>query len=773
MIFICNFAAQTIHTLCAAKHLTFCVMKKSVIVALLVLSVTAFAATSQQLENRAHELISQMTLEEKFHQLMNSTPGIERLGIKPYDYWNEALHGVARTGRATAFPEPIGLGATFDPELVQALGDVVATEGRAKYELAQKQDNYSRYTGLTYWSPNVNIFRDPRWGRGMETYGEDPYLSGTLGSAYVRGIQGNDPVYLKAAACGKHFAVHSGPEATRHEADIYPTTRDLYETYTPAFKMLIDNNVEAVMMAYNSVYGTPCSANTLLFDILRNRFGFKGHIVSDCGAVDDIYKGHATAKTAAEASALAIKAGLNIECGSTFLALNQALEQGLVTEADIDAALFPLILTRLKLGILDADSACPYNHVGEEVIGCEKHISLARQAARESMVLLKNDNNLLPLSKHLDNLEVSGSGATDVYSLMGNYYGISSRYSCYLQGIASAVSAGTTVDFRPGCMAMSPTVNPTNWAVYDAQGAKYTILILGLNGNNEGENGDAIASTEEGDRNNLSIPAPQLNYLRQIREVKKEGLILVLTGGGPLDMSELYDLADAIIMTWYAGQEGGLALGDLIFGDCNFSGRLPVTFPADVNKLPDFNDYHMQGRSYKYMTDNVFFPFGYGLSYCHVTYADAQALNLRKGRLVTTEPLRTSVKITNTGNREVTEVVQAYLSVPGAGVAEAKAESRKTSKNKASTPNLEDVLPLQTLVGFQRISLVPGETREVEFSIPVEQLKTITTDGSAALLKGTYTLSFASAAPVPQSQAANSTLPKLNIESAALNFVVK
>lgn len=716
-------------------------MKKIFVFLLIMASTNIMGASLEELESRARAIIGQMTLEEKFSQLRNSTPGIERLGIKPYDYWNEALHGVARTGRATVFPEPIGLAATFDTELVEALGDVVSTEGRAKYELAQKQGNYSRYSGLTYWSPNVNIFRDPRWGRGMETYGEDPYLSGMMGSAYVRGIQGDDSVYLKAAACGKHFAVHSGPEETRHEADIYPSKRDLYETYTPAFKMLVDNGVESIMMAYNAVYGMPCPGNQLLFDILRKDFGFKGHIVSDCGAVEDIWQGHEAAKSAAEACAIAIKAGLNVECGSAFKSLQEALDQNLLTEKDINEALFPLIMTRLKLGIIGEDPACPYNHVGEEMIGCEKHISLARRAAQECMVLLKNDKNLLPLRKDIHRLYVTGEGATEVYNLMGNYYGISSRYTCYLQGIAGAVSAGTTIDYRPGCMLVTPEVNDMNWAIGDSRHSKYTIVVLGLNGNNEGEEGEAIASAKRGDRANMRLPENQLNYLRRIREEKKEGLILVLTGGSAIDMTELYDLADAIVMTWYSGQEGGLALADLIFGDANFSGRLPITFPADESKLPDITDYNMDGRTYKYMKDNIYFPFGFGLSYSKVTYGEAKALNMKNGRMKKGEPLRVSVRVTNESERDVTEVVQAYVSAPGAGVD----------------------APIQQLVGFERVALGAGESKEVEITIPAEQLKTIDNEGHAVLRKGMYKVTIASAAPSHRDQ-------ELGVEKTEITF---
>lgn len=691
--------------------------------ALLVCSMSAIAQSSEErLLARAHELISQMTLQEKCDQLKNVTPAIDRLGIPAYDWWNEGLHGVGRTGRATVFPEPIGLGATFDPDLVEHIGDAVSSEGRAKYGIARRQGNYSRYTGLTYWSPNVNIFRDPRWGRGQETYGEDPLLTGTLGLSYVHGLQGKDPVYLKTSACAKHFAVHSGPEATRHEADVLPSPHDLRETYLPAFEMLVRGGVESVMAAYNSVYGVPCSASSfLLREVLRGDWGFRGHIVSDCGAVDDIYQGHAYRPTAAEACAAAIRGGLNIECGTTFDAMQEALDKGLVTVEEIDAALLPLMMTRLRLGIIDADPACPYNDIPESVIGCEAHTSLALRAAEESMVLLKNTNNLLPLKKDVSRIYLTGEGATEVYNLMGNYYGLSSRYTCYLQGIVGKVSAGTSVDYRPGCMLTAANSNAINWAVGDAAGSPYTIVFLGNNGNLEGEEGEAIASAQAGDRAHLRLPEAQLDYLRRIRQGKHEGLILVLTGGSPIDMTELYDLADAIVMTWYAGQEGGVALANLLFGDANFSGRLPITFPKSVEQLPAFDDYSMRGRTYKYMSDNIFFPFGFGLSYSPIAYSDLTlAAKPKKGA-----PVRATVRLTNNGTMAADEVLQVYLSAPGAGVS----------------------APYSQLVHFRRVHLLPGESRLVEIEVPADALLTVTEDGHRSLLKGQYMLSVGAASP--------------------------
>ena len=681
----------------------------------------------QQMEQRARALIEQMTADEKISQLMNDAPGIDRLGLKPYNWWSEALHGVGRTGRATVFPEPIGLGATFDPALVQAIGDAVSTEARAKFNVAQRMHNYSQYAGLTFWAPNVNIFRDPRWGRGMETYGEDPLLTGTLGVAYVHGMQGTDPFYLKTAACGKHFAVHSGPESTRHEANVNPSRRDLYATYLPAFRMLVqEGRVETIMGAYNALYGESCSGSRLLLtDILRGEWGFRGHIVSDCGAVDDIYKGHKIAKNAAEAAAIAIKSGLNLECGQTFKALRQVLDQGLITEKDLDHALLPLMMTRLRLGIVFDDPDCPFNTFGEEVIGQQSHIDLARRAAQESMVLLKNDRQTLPLAKDIQTLYVVGPAATDVFYQMGNYYGVSNHYSTYLQGIVDKVSAGTSINYKQGFMPLTNNLNTIDWSTGEARQADVCVLFLGNNGNTEGEEGDAIASDQTGDRHSLALPASQMEYFRKIADGHKNRLVVVLTGGSPIDVREIAEKADAVVMAWYSGQEGGMALGDLLFGDADFTGRLPITFPLDDALLPPFDDYSMQGRTYRYTDANVLFPFGYGLSYAHVEYSD-----LTVGKPLKNKDIQATVRLTNTSSRNVTEVLQAYVTTPAA----------------------EKGGELRQLALFQRIDLRAGESRVVSCTIPADRLKTIQNDGTAKLLKGTYTLSIGAASPGPRTE---------------------
>jgi beta-glucosidase len=712
----------------------------------LFLTMGAYAQESKEaaMHKKAVDLISQMTLDEKISMMMNSTPGVERLGIKPYDWWNEALHGVARNGRATVFPEPIGLGATFDPELVRKIGDIVSDEGRAKFEKAREMENYNRYTGLTFWAPNVNIFRDPRWGRGMETYGEDPYLTGTMGSAYVKGIQGDDPFYLKAAACAKHFAVHSGPESVRHSFNALPNMKDLYETYLPAFERLVkDADVEVVMGAYNRVFGESASGSTfLLTNLLREQWGFDGHIVSDCGAVDDIYGGHHIAKDAAEASAIAIKAGLNLECGNSFRSLKTAIERGLLTEADIDEALEPLLMTQLKLGILFNDPDCPYYGIPASVIGSPEHYAVARQAAVESMVLLKNDNDLLPLRKDIMNVYVTGTAATDTYSMMGNYFGISDHYSTYLQGIVAKVSDGTNVNYKPA-YTIVPTrdVNPGNFATAQAASADYTIMFMGNNGTTEGEESDAISSPSIGDRLNIDLPDNQLSFFREVVKMrtKNNHLIVVVTGGSPVNLQEIAESADAVIMAWYPGQEGGDALAELLFGEKNFSGRLPITFPISTYALPPFSDYDMRGRTYKYMTGNTMYPFGYGLSYGSSQYGDLKVVT-SKPKLGS--PIELEIPVTNTGKVDRTETVQLYVSTPNAGQGAAFSQ----------------------LVAFERVSLKPGESRNVRFTVTPEQMREFQRDGSTKLLKGTYKITVSAAAPTQRSQELDVPLKSVSIK---------
>ena len=700
-------------------------------------------AKQAQAEARARAIISQMTVEEKIGQLMNQAPGIERLGILPYSWWNEALHGVARNGRATVYPEPIGLAATFDETLVRQLGGEISDEGRSKYELAAANGNFSQYTGLTYWAPNVNIFRDPRWGRGMETYGEDPFLAGTLGGAFVRGVQGDDPFYLKAAACAKHYAVHSGPEGLRHSFDVSPSPRDFRETYLPAFRMLVeDARVEAVMGAYNRVYGQSASGSRLLLqDILRGEWGFRGHVVSDCGAVTDIWSGHHIATSEPEGAALALKSGLNLECGQSMRTLGEALRQGYLTEEDLDKALLPLFVTRYKLGILGHDPDYPYYNIPLSTVASPEHAATARRAARESMVLIKNAAGTLPLRKDHKSVYVVGPLAADAFALMGNYYGISNHYSTYLEGLAAAVSASTAINYKPGFLLTTPNTNDIDWVSGEAKASEVAIVFVGNTGLTEGEEGEAIASTQIGDRTTLEIPGTQLAWLRKISRGHRNKLVTIVTGGSPVNLREIVELSDAVILSWYPGQEGGAALAELLFGDASPSGRLPVTFPEDVSLLPPIEDYTMQGRTYKYMDDNIQYPFGFGLGYGDVRYeaVSVQADNVRKGA-----PLQVEVRVRNVGNFAQDEVVQLYLVVPGAGAS----------------------APLRSLVGFGRVSLPAGQERTLRVEIPAERLETVGADGKSSLLRGAYTLIASGAAPCPRAA-------ELGVSSVQAGFTVR
>ena len=727
--------------------------------AILAMSLMASNAMAQDakvaaMQEKAKALIAQMTVEEKIEQLMNATPGIERLGIRPYNYWSEALHGVARNGKATVFPEPIGMGASFNPELLQAVGEAISDEARAKYDDSQRLHRYGIYAGLTFWSPNVNIFRDPRWGRGMETFGEDPYLTGAMGSAFVRGMQGDDPFYLRTATCAKHFAVHSGPETLRHSFDARPSQKDLFETYLPAFRTLVeDAKVEIVMGAYNRVFGKSASGSDyLLTDLLRNQWGFQGHVVSDCGAVTDIWQGHKLAADGAEACAIAIKAGLNVECGDTFQYMGEALKRGLLTEADLDNALLPLLMTRIKLGILFDDPDCPYNHCAEtSTILSKEHVALARRAAQETMVLLKNSSigseqtPVLPIDKNVGSICVVGAGATDIFSMFGNYYGVSNHYTTYLEGIVDKVSPSTSVLHRSGYMYGGPNLNAVDWSYGDAQGSDVCVLVLGNTGNFEGEEGDAIATVEQGDRTTLMLPEHQMEYFRKVAKDHKNKLVTVITGGSPVDMREIYAGSDAVIQVWYPGQEGGTALADLLFGDANFSGRLPMTVPVSTEVLPDFDNYDMGGRTYKYMADeDVFFPFGYGLSYGQVQYADARVDNtvvntklVKKGKQA---PLHLEATLKNDGPRAISEAVQLYVSAPGADAAKSQ------------------------LVAFKKVEVKAGAEQTVSFDVTPEDLMTVQADGTKALVKGTYTLTLGASSPGARADALGVSSAKVTVE---------
>jgi beta-glucosidase len=805
------------------------------------------------IETRIDDLVSRMTLEEKVLQMQNAAPAIERLGIPAYDWWNEALHGVARAGYATVFPQAIGLAATWDTKLMYQVADVISTEARAKHHEFVRNNQHARYQGLTFWSPNINIFRDPRWGRGQETYGEDPYLTARLGVEFVKGLQGNDPRYFKVIATPKHYAVHSGPEPERHSFDAKAYERDLRETYLPAFRAtIVEGKAYSVMCAYNRTNGEPCCANKkLMTDILRGEWGFNGYVVSDCGAIRDIWEYHKFVKTEAEASALAVRAGTDLTCGGEYATLVEAVKQGLITEAEIDTAVKRLMTARFRLGMFDPPEMVQYARIPFSQNDTPEHRQLALQSARESIVLLKNANGTLPLRKDLKSIAVIGPNADAPEVLWGNYYGYPSRLITPLAGIRNAVPANTKVsyalgstlagepvvtvpsavlsglkaeyfnnpelrgepatvrtderiDFNWGRYKPTPQLNENNFSVrwtgkitpvesgtymlgftaddgarlyldgkllvdawannptktvtkevaleagrsYDlrmeyfqttreavaklvwsyprladrlvdeavkaVKAADASVLVLGISAGLEGEEMTVkVEGFRGGDRTDLSLPKPQEALLKAVVATGKP-VVVVLLSGSALAVNWANDHAPAILQAWYPGGEGGTAIADVLFGDYNPAGRLPVTFYKSVDQLPPFTDYSMQGRTYRYFKGEPLYPFGYGLSYTRFAYSNLRVKSVKVG-----EPVKVVVDVTNAGEREGDEVVQLYL-----------------SDVAASAP-----VPIRTLVGFERISLRPREKRTVTFTITPRQMSLIDNNDKRVIESGEFLIS--------------------------------
>ncbi|BAX81870.1 glycoside hydrolase family 3 C-terminal domain-containing protein [Labilibaculum antarcticum] len=702
----------------------------------------SFQDHSMSIEDRAENLVSQMTLEEKISQLTNSAAALPRFDIPEYDWWNEALHGIARNGKATIFPQGIGMGATFDPELVQRVASAISTEARAKYIISQRMGNRSKYAGLTFWTPNVNIFRDPRWGRGQETYGEDPFLMSKIGISFVKGLQGDDPIYLKSAACAKHFAVHSGPEALRHGFNAAPSKQDLYETYLPAFEALVtEAKVEGVMAAYNAVYGKPaCASPFLLQEILRDKWKFDGYITSDCGAVSGVTSSQKFVKTPVEAAAVSLQAGTNLNCGGTYKLLNQAVEQGLVTEDLITERTKQLFKTRFRLGMLDESADNPYRNISPDKIHCDEHVQLAREAAQKSIVLLKNRNNTLPLSKDIKIPYVTGPFANSADMLIGSYYGVSSNLVTILEGITDAVSLGSSLNYRSGALPFQANINPKNWAPHVAAESDVTICVVGLTADYEGEEVDAIASSDVGDKKDLKLPDNQINYIKQLVEYKKGPLVLVVASGSPISLEGIEEDCDAIIQIWYPGEQGGNAVADVLFGDISPSGHLPITFPKNADQLPPYKDYSMKGRTYKYTTKEPMYPFGFGL-----TYSETEISNLKLSsiKLKKDTELSAQVDIKNSGKYDIDEVVQLYISP------------------KDTTGGL----PISSLKAFERISLKKGEQKTVSFTVNPEQLKVVNTEGEKVWRKGDYQVVVGNCSPSTISKKLGAATPQqINIQ---------
>ena len=670
-------------------------------------------------KKRAEELVRQMTVEEAASQLRFDAPAIERLGIPEYNWWNEGLHGVARAGTATSFPQSIALGATFDTDLLGKIGDVVSTEGRAKYNEISAMGDRDIYKGLTFWSPNVNVFRDPRWGRGQETYGEDPYLISRLAVAFIKGLQGNGE-YMKAAACAKHFAVHSGPEEKRHEFDVEPSPKDLWETYLPAFEACIkEAGVEAVMGAYNRVNGEPCCGHSFIQDIIRDKWGFEGHFVSDCWAIRDFHEHHKVTKTPEQSAALALGKGCDLNCGCTYTYLMKAYNKGLVTEEEIRKAAVRLFTTRYILGMFDKTEYDELNYLDVET---KESISLAKKASDEGIVLLKN-NGILPVNKDkVKVISVIGPNADARLPLMGNYYGTSSEYITALEGIRNAAGDDVRILYSEGCDVSRTRPDPLSRDYNTIAEAKavisrsdLVILCIGLNETLEGEEGDQGNQYASGDKKDLSFPKPQQKLIDAVIKSGKPFVTIVMTGSA-MDLSLLSETSSAILQAWYPGAHGGLSIGDIIFGKVNPSGKLPVTIYKSVSDMPDFEDYSMKNRTYKYIEKEPLYPFGFGLTYGKVAVEKAFVSDTSAAARKNGFDIAVSVK--NVGSVKTGEVVQIYA---------------KALEDKNEVRNYR-------LVGFKRVCLDAGESADVTISITADALKVVVEDGERVTPSGKIAL---------------------------------
>ncbi len=656
-----------------------------------------FRNTSLSIDERVDDLMRELTTSEKISLLGYNNQGVPRLNIPAYNWWNEALHGIARAGEATVFPQAIALAATFDDSLVNRIADVISTEARAKYNLAVARGRRIQYLGLTFWSPNVNIFRDPRWGRGQETYGEDPYLTSRMGVAFVKGIQGTDPRYLKASACAKHFAAHSGPEYNRHFFNAIVDERDLRDTYLYAFKHLVDAGVESVMCGYNRLNGEPCcTSQTLIKDILRGEWGFKGHVVTDCGALDDIWMRHKVMPDAVTVAAEAVKEGINLDCSGLLQNdLQKALDKKLITEKDINSAIRPNLRTEFRLGFFDPQDQIPFSHLGEKDVHSASHVELARKAADESMVLLKNDKHILPLDRtKYSSLFVTGANSGNLDALLANYHGLSSNLVTFAEGITGAAGPAVAVQYDLGC---SDTDTIHFGGVWASGMSDATIVVIGLTPVMEGEEGDAFLAEHGGDRDNLNIPAAHVAFLKKLRASNDHPIITVITAGSDVDIFQVAPYSDAVILAWYPGEQGGNALADILFGGCSPSGRLPVTFYKSLSQLPDYESYDMKGRTYRYFSGEVQYPFGYGLSYVDFTYNWVKKPKpVYKG---TSDTISFEVTVKNNGNMDAKEAVQVYIGYPHL-----------------------DGMPIKELKQFRKVSVPKGNEVLVTFSIPVWEL---------------------------------------------------
>ena len=682
----------------------------------------------KEYRERAKALVAQMTLEEKVAQTLHKSPAIERLGIKKYNWWNEALHGVARAGTATVFPQAIGMAASFDEDLLEEVGEAVSTEARAKFNMQQGSEDTDIYKGLTFWAPNVNIFRDPRWGRGHETFGEDPYLTSRLGVRYINGLQGHDENYLKAAACAKHFAVHSGPEAVRHEFDAVVSKQDLRETYLPAFQACVQEaHVESVMGAYNRTNGVPCCGNhELLIDILRKEWGFEGHVTSDCGAIRDFHEWHGVTSTAQESAAMAMENGCDLNCGELFAYLTQAVKDGLVEESRIDEAVVNLFTARMKLGVFDKKEKNPFDSIPYTVVDSKEMRELNTKTAAESIVLLKNQNHTLPLDKHkIKTIGVIGPNADNRKALEGNYEGTASRYVTVLEGIQDYVGDEVRVLYSLGChLYKDRTTNlaEANDRSSEVRGvcreSDVIVAVMGMDATLEGEQGDAGNEYGSGDKPNLKLPGIQHDILKIAKEYNKP-VILVVLSGSAVALTWEQEHLDAVVQGWYPGAQGGKAIAMMLFGETNPQGKLPITFYKTTEELPDFEDYSMKGRTYRYMTQEALYPFGYGLSYTEFSYMNAAFAKTPDVK----EGVEINVTIKNTGVLDGTETVQAYVKA-----------------KKEGAPNAQ-------LKGIKKVFLKAGEEKTVLIYLPAQSFMLFDENGIAQYVAQGYEISVGGSQP--------------------------
>ncbi len=687
------------------------------------------------IEVRVQDLVSRLDPIEKASLMVHEAAAIERLGIPRYVWWNECLHGVARAGVATVFPQAIGLAATFSEKRIHRVATAISDEARAKHHEYVRQGDRGMYKGLTFWSPNINIFRDPRWGRGHETYGECPFLTGRLGVAFCRGLQGDDPRYLKVVATPKHFAVHSGPEALRHRFDAVVSEKDLRETYLPAFHAcIVEGQAQSIMGAYNRTNHVPCCGSPYLLDeILRQEWGFQGYVVSDCWALRDIHQNHQVTNSFEESAALALQAGCDLNCGCTFEHIPSALEQGLLTEEQIDRSLSRLFTAQMRLGLFDPPERVPYASIPYEVNDSEAHRRLALATARESMVLLQNRGNLLPLRNDLGSIAVIGPNADDPSVLLANYFGMPSRSVTPLAGIRAAVSERTKVWYTQGCKRTGTVMDGLgragilSEAMSMAQRADVIVLVLGLDAEIEGEQGDANNSEASGDKTDLSLPGLQERLIEDLATLGKP-MVMVLLAGSPVVSHVAQAKVDAILDAFYPGEEGGTAIAEVLFGAYNPAGRLPITFPRSIRDVPEFEDYSMEGRTYRFLHKEPIYPFGFGLSYSRFQYTNA---SLSAASIGTEQSVEVSVTVQNVGKRAGDEVVQLYVKDLEASCRVAHHELR----------------------GFTRVSLAPGEARRIAFSLSPRDLSLIDETGQRVLEPGHFRISVGGSQPDPRSVA--------------------